>query len=850
MASFFFYSLGSDPRQKSLLGIYRTLLYQILTASPGLMQFLFPDQWAKALSQPKIYSAFEISDDDIKQAFELLAKQHDHEAFAECCFGFFIDGLDEYQATTSIDRREMVHALMNVANSASGNFKICVSSRMENPFMDMFSEDTRLYLHELTRADMEEYVRGNLKHVGTQDERRLLASSITTRAEGVFLWVVLVVRNIRKQSDDGAKFSWLSAEIQSLPTELNELFQRILDTLGPRHRQLASHTISLLIFLGKIQEAKKMQIWLNLSDFYFLEDYESDPQFAESARFPGQDCEPVKESEVRARRQLRGVCRGLVEANIDRDLEFTHRSVRDFFRQRKVRAKMHDKSFDNLEALSQLKLASIKQYWWDTERRSENQDVEVLQEEERILSRHSTLAACIIERRRQRQLDGPPFAFLRSLDTVPQLSASAMISRALISNKTTFRIDLSRKRYLEDPIEELRDCFGSLECSYCEICHTSRVRHVLLDSWDKLPKECVDDSPYWRKRDGNSDTESSEVPWRGSEECVDDPWYYSTAVISPLLIELCSGRLEYPYWRISRLSEMPLESDALVMFAYSAIAIGIGRSRQRKSHVDENVLRAAGLRFLEHLFQQKIISPNFPTHLAFGGQFGIVRIAAGDQRLSLWQHFFCWWAAVAAASGDFEREEEGNPRFSGSLMVESSSERGTTSDDEHSETSSEPDSAEGYTSWDDDFRPRDPSEQNETGLILECFMRRGADLDMALKIEDGKEVIPSAADDTWLAYTMHMILNGGKPMEMDVVVNMGTRLLVDDYPYGAVKQRWEETGGDERPRQPLPSSALSVRDWINRSRLPNKQALLKLIDEKLGVAEADAVLASDENQDE
>jgi hypothetical protein len=97
---------------------------------------------------------------------------------------------------------------------------------------------------------------------------------------------------------------------------------------------------------------------------------------------------------------------------------------------------------------------------------------------------------------------------------------------------------------------------------------------------------------------------------------------------------------------------------------------------------------------------------------------------------------------------------------------------------------------------------------------------------------------------------MKMLSDGGKPLELDVVVNLGTRLLVDSYPYGPVKQRWEEACGDGRSRQPLPSSTLSVRDWVDRSRLPNKHALLRLIDEKSGVAEADAVLAPDKSKDE
>ena len=847
IAHFFFYSLGSDPRQKTLIGLYRTLLYQILTASPGLIQFLLPDQWAKALSQPKVHSAFEILDDEIKHAFERLAKQHDRETLGGCCFGFFIDGLDEYQATTSIDRREMVHALMDVANSASGSFKICASSRMENPFMDMFSENTRLYLHDLTRADMEEYVHGSLQHVGTQNERRQLASSITTKAEGVFLWVVLVVQNIRKQSDDGARFSRLVAEIQSLPTELNELFQRILDTLGTRHRRTASHIVCLLLFLGKIKKAKKMQLWLNLNDLYFLEEYESDVRFAESARFPEQGCESVKESEVRARRQLRGVCRGLVEANADTDLDFTHRSVGDFFRQKKIRVKMHDKSFNSLKALSQLKLGSIKQYWWDTERQNGNKDVEVLKVEEATLSRHSVLVACLLERRRQQQLDAPPFSFLQSLDTIPQLSVSAMISRALISDKTAFRIDLSWKNHLEYPTKEQRDLLEILPYSTYEICHISRVRHISL-YYNEFPEDCVDDSIYWRNKDNKSDMESSAVPWRPYDEPVDDPEDYSTAVISPLFTELCLGRLEYPLWRISRLYEMPLESDALVMLAYYAIATCIGGMWKYELDVNEDALEVAGLHFLEHLFKQQIMSPNCLTHLAFGGEFGIVRIATGNQQLSLWQHFLCWWVAVAAASGDFEEDnpKSSNEQSERSLMLESL-ERGTASDNE-SESSLELDSAGGDTSS-DDYPPRDHFEQYNAGLVMERFIRNGADLYLALKIEDGRE-IPTVADDAWLAYTMEMVPDGGKPLELEVVMNLGTRLRIDNYPYGSVRQRWEEACADKRPRQPLPSSRLSVRDWVDRSQLPNKHTLLRLIDEKSGVAEADAVLASDESQDE
>ncbi len=91
-----------------------------------------------------------------------------------------------------------------------------------------------------------------------------------------------------KQSDDGTRFSRLLSEIESLPTELTDLFQGILDTLETDHRRIISRTVSLLRFLNTIPEAKTMHLWLNLSDFYFLEDYEADPRFAEITQFPNQ----------------------------------------------------------------------------------------------------------------------------------------------------------------------------------------------------------------------------------------------------------------------------------------------------------------------------------------------------------------------------------------------------------------------------------------------------------------------------------------------------------------------------------------------------------------------------------
>lgn len=113
-----------------------------------------------------------------------------------------------------------------------------------------------------------------------------------------------------------------------------------------------SCTVSLLQSWGGIPEGRKQRSWLTLSDFYFLEDYEADAKFAEDVQFLKPELEIAKRSKIRAKRQLRGVCRGLVEADKKGRLDFTHRSVGDFFDLQKVRAETHDRSCSELKTLS------------------------------------------------------------------------------------------------------------------------------------------------------------------------------------------------------------------------------------------------------------------------------------------------------------------------------------------------------------------------------------------------------------------------------------------------------------------------------------------------------------------
>ncbi len=134
-----------------------------------------------------------------------------------------IDGLDEFQESVE-DHNDLVRTLQNWLSKAAGKEKFCVSSREHDAF-SVFPEDQRISLHKLTETDIRTVVLGRLgSHPrfpqpmnpriptpggfgdvsGTdrahQNEFQAygLINDIVSKAEGVFLWVDLLLRDLRK----------------------------------------------------------------------------------------------------------------------------------------------------------------------------------------------------------------------------------------------------------------------------------------------------------------------------------------------------------------------------------------------------------------------------------------------------------------------------------------------------------------------------------------------------------------------------------------------------------------------------------------------------------------------------
>ncbi|GAB1321123.1 hypothetical protein MFIFM68171_11333 [Madurella fahalii] len=115
VAKFFFWRPGS-PKQKSLDGLYRSLLHDVLKSRPELISEVLPELWKDARAAPwQVQTEFLISEKDVRNAFTRLVRTT---SLSKHCFCFFIDGLDEYQETAQKDHKEMVKLLTSWTTTA------------------------------------------------------------------------------------------------------------------------------------------------------------------------------------------------------------------------------------------------------------------------------------------------------------------------------------------------------------------------------------------------------------------------------------------------------------------------------------------------------------------------------------------------------------------------------------------------------------------------------------------------------------------------------------------------------------------------------------------------------------
>ncbi|KAF5575734.1 heterokaryon incompatibility protein het-E-1 [Fusarium pseudocircinatum] len=327
IATFHFWAIGSDI-QASKEGLLRTLLVQLFRAHPEVIPLVASSRWESLClfnEDPR-----RLSQDELEGMFRHAVKHISSRAK----LALFIDGLDEFEG----DCNALISLLQECITSP---IKVCVSSRPWTEFENAFGDYPRLKMEDLTYDDITKYVvsrfEGNPQFARFQKLHPQFAGnlshSIADKASGVFLWVTIVVTSLLAGMMAGDRVEDLENRLNLLPSEMDDLYGRIVESIDPLYRE---HAAQLFKLASACREPPSLRILWYADEVKFLD------------RVIDEDPRTVPLEEVMGRLEdmrLRIVsrCRGLLEVQraVDErypakpdggDVVYLHRTFAEFLK--------------------------------------------------------------------------------------------------------------------------------------------------------------------------------------------------------------------------------------------------------------------------------------------------------------------------------------------------------------------------------------------------------------------------------------------------------------------------------------------------------------------------------------
>jgi ankyrin repeat protein len=198
-------------------GMYRSLIVQLLHKLPDLQRVL------DATSKNDNYRSASYTW-RVKALRDLLANAV--KRLGNRKLTCFVDALDECNDDQVQDMVEYFENLGEHAAQVGSKLYICFSSRHYPHIMVQFGRRLTLEKQPGHERDLQRYVRNKLKARASKEVNDI-SDEILRKADGVFLWVVLVVKILNKEFKNGRIFA-VRRRLQETPDGLSQLFRDLL----------------------------------------------------------------------------------------------------------------------------------------------------------------------------------------------------------------------------------------------------------------------------------------------------------------------------------------------------------------------------------------------------------------------------------------------------------------------------------------------------------------------------------------------------------------------------------------------------------------------------------------------
>ncbi|KAK0790679.1 hypothetical protein LTR59_009173 [Friedmanniomyces endolithicus] len=214
--SFFFNARGNDL-EKTTLGMYRSLLFQLLKGVPGLQIVL--DAVDANTTTGTDSSQWMLN--TLQNLLSIATRR-----LGQGQLRLFIDALDECDEQQIRDMVEFFGDLAEDDPENQSRISICFASR-HYPTIDI-GNGRRLVLEDDPghAEDLGKYIQRRLR-VGDRSSANAIHATLLEKANGVFMWVVLVVGLLNEEYRRGSVYA-VQQRLAEIPSGLSDLFKDLL----------------------------------------------------------------------------------------------------------------------------------------------------------------------------------------------------------------------------------------------------------------------------------------------------------------------------------------------------------------------------------------------------------------------------------------------------------------------------------------------------------------------------------------------------------------------------------------------------------------------------------------------
>ncbi|KFX90596.1 hypothetical protein V490_06374 [Pseudogymnoascus sp. VKM F-3557] len=302
--TFFFNARGTEL-ERSILGMYRSVLHQLICEVPTIL-----DDFSRLFSSKiKHGQVYEWNIGELQAILIGVMKGPQ-----KCPAIWFIDALDECRGDEILKLVKFFENIGHTAVSSGSSLHICLSTRHYPNILIRWGIQLTLEEQDGHSQDIKKYIDSEFIAPHNPHVARI-KSKLRSRSSGVFIWVKLAVELLNAAFLRGeGKPAQLQQLLDSVPGELNDLFTNILNA------DSKSKDKSLLCFQWVLFSKRS----LTPEELYFAVLAGTEP--TEIGKW---DAEEINSEGID--NLILHISKGFIEVSkTNRDIQFIHETVRDF----------------------------------------------------------------------------------------------------------------------------------------------------------------------------------------------------------------------------------------------------------------------------------------------------------------------------------------------------------------------------------------------------------------------------------------------------------------------------------------------------------------------------------------